>query len=47
MEVKIKLNGKTVVDDVPADMLFIDFVRAHGCKSVKRGARRSRAACAR
>ena len=37
MEVKIKLNGKTVVDDVPADMLFIDFVRAHGYKSVKHG----------
>ena len=37
MEVKIKLNGKTVVDDIPADMLLIDFVRAHGCKSVKRG----------
>ena len=37
MEIKIKLNGKTVVDDIPADMLLIDFVRAHGCKSVKRG----------
>ena len=37
MEVKIKLNGKTVVDDIPADMLLIDFARAHGCKSVKRG----------
>ena len=37
MEVKIKLNGKTVVDDIPADMLLIDFVRTHGCKSVKRG----------
>lgn len=37
MEVKIKLNGRAVADDVPADMLLIDFVRAHGCKSVKRG----------
>ena len=37
MEVKIKLNGKTVCDDVPADTLLIDFVRAHGCASVKRG----------
>ena len=37
MEIKIKLNGKTVADDIPADMLLIDFVRAHGCKSVKRG----------
>ena len=30
MEVKIKLNGKTVVDDIPADMLLIDFARAPG-----------------
>ena len=37
MEVKIKLNGKPISDDVPADMLLIDFVRAHGCYSVKRG----------
>ena len=37
MEVTITLNGKTVRDDVAADMLLIDFVRAHGCKSVKRG----------
>ncbi|MDO5335580.1 MAG: 2Fe-2S iron-sulfur cluster-binding protein [Coriobacteriia bacterium] len=37
MEVKIKLNGTLVSDDVPADMLLIDFVRAHGCYSVKRG----------
>ena len=37
MEIKIKLNGTMVSDDVPADMLLIDFVRAHGCLSVKRG----------
>ena len=37
MKVMIKLNGKLVSDDVPADTLLIDFVRAHGCKSVKRG----------
>ena len=30
MEVQIKLNGKTVSDDIPAGMLLIDFVRAHG-----------------
>ena len=37
MEIKIKLNGKMVSDDIPADMLLIDFVRAHSCFSVKRG----------
>lgn len=37
MEVKITLNGKPVSDDVPVDMLLIDFLRAHGCYSVKRG----------
>ena len=37
MEIKIKLNGTMVSDDVPADTLLIDFVRAHGCLSVKRG----------
>ena len=37
MEIKIKLNGTMVSDDVPADTLLIDFVRAHGCFSVKRG----------
>ena len=37
MLITINLNGKKVVDDVPADTLLIDFVRAHGCKSVKRG----------
>lgn len=37
MEIKIKLNGTMVSDDIPADTLLIDFVRAHGCLSVKRG----------
>ena len=37
MEINIKLNGTMVSDDVPADTLLIDFVRAHGCFSVKRG----------
>ena len=37
MEIKIKLNGTMVSDDVLADTLLIDFVRAHGCLSVKRG----------
>lgn len=37
MEIKIKLNGKTVTDTVAPDTLLIDFVRKHGCYSVKRG----------
>lgn len=37
MKIMVKLNGRLVSDDVPADTLLIDFVRTHGCKSVKRG----------
>ena len=37
MEIKIRLNGKTVADTINADTLLIDFLRDHGCYSVKRG----------
>lgn len=37
MLVSIKLNGKIINDNIDADMLLIDFVRKHGCFSVKRG----------
>ena len=37
MEIAIKLNGKMVRDHIDADLLLIDFLRAHGCLSVKRG----------
>ena len=37
MLITINLNEKKIVDDVAPDTLLIDFVRAHGCKSVKRG----------
>ncbi len=37
MLITITLNGKKVSDDVAADTLLIDFVRKHGCFSVKRG----------
>lgn len=37
MEIKLTLNGKVVSASIDADMLLIDFVRAHGCYSVKRG----------
>lgn len=37
MKISIILNGKKIEEDIAADLLLIDFVRAHGCKSVKRG----------
>ncbi|MBQ9967244.1 MAG: (2Fe-2S)-binding protein [Oscillospiraceae bacterium] len=37
MEIKLILNGKAVTDHIEADTLLLDFVRAHGCYSVKRG----------
>ena len=37
MEIKLKLNGKTVVASVEADTVLLDFLRDKGCLSVKRG----------
>ena len=37
MELKLTLNGRPVTDHVDPDLLLIDFLRAHGCYSVKRG----------
>ena len=37
MQVNIILNGTKVTAEVAPDTLLIDFVRAHGCYSVKRG----------
>ena len=37
MEIKLNLNGKVISDQIEPDMLLIDFVRRHGCLSVKRG----------
>lgn len=37
MEIKLTLNGKPVVAMIEADTLLIDFLRAQGCLSVKRG----------
>lgn len=37
MEIKLTLNGKKLVCSVDPDTLLIDFVRQHGCFSVKRG----------
>ena len=37
MEIKLTLNGRAVTDHVEPDTLLIDFLRSHGCTSVKRG----------
>lgn len=37
MEINLTLNGKKLVSSVEPDTLLIDFVRQHGCFSVKRG----------
>lgn len=37
MEIKLTLNGRLITDSVEPDMLLLNFVRAHGCYSVKRG----------
>ena len=37
MEVKINVNGRVITDSVDADMLLLDFLRKHGCYSVKCG----------
>ena len=37
MEIKLKLNGRSVTASVDPDLLLIDFLRDHGCYSVKRG----------
>ena len=37
MEITLNLNGKNITDHIDADSLLIDFVRKHGCYSVKRG----------
>ena len=37
MEIKLKLNGKTVTAQIAADTVLLDFLREQGCYSVKRG----------
>lgn len=37
MELKLTLNGRPVTDNIEPGLLLIDFLRAHGCHSVKRG----------
>lgn len=37
MQISLILNGKKIVDEISPDMLLLDFVRNHGCYSVKCG----------
>ena len=37
MEINLKLNGKNIAASVEADTVLLDFLRDHGCLSVKRG----------
>ena len=37
MRISLILNGKKIVDEISPDMILIDFVRNHGCYSVKCG----------
>ena len=37
MQITITLNGTRLTAEVQPDILLIDFVRSHGCLSVKRG----------
>ena len=37
MDIKLKLNGKPIAAQIEADTVRLDFLREHGCRSVKRG----------
>lgn len=37
MQIKLKLNGKLVQDEVAPDKILLDYLREKGCYSVKRG----------
>lgn len=37
MILSLILNGKKIQEEISPDLLLIDFVRSHGCYSVKRG----------
>ena len=37
MEIKLKLNGRSITSSVEADTVLLDFLREKGCLSVKRG----------
>lgn len=37
MIITVKINGKTYKDEVAPDTVLLDYLRSHGCYSVKRG----------
>ena len=37
MDIKLKLNGKPIAAQIEADTVLLDFLRDHGCYSVKQG----------
>lgn len=37
MRISVTVNGKKIQEEAACDLLLIDFLRAHGCYSVKRG----------
>ena len=37
MDIKLKLSGKAISAQIDADTILLDFLRDHGCYSVKRG----------
>ena len=37
MDIKLNLNGNTIVDIIEPDLLLLDFLRKHGCSSVRCG----------
>ena len=45
MQITLTLNDKKLTADVAPDTLLIDFVRSHGCLSVKRGCETSNCRC--
>lgn len=37
MQITVRINGRSYTEDVAPDLVLLDFLRAHGCYSVKRG----------
>lgn len=37
MQLELTVNGTVIRDEIEPDLLLIDFLRKHGCASVKRG----------